>query len=1673
MIRKILTTVITLFLLQNLQGQIINGLDTLYGNEWINFDQSYFKIMVAEDGMYRIPWQTLSDAGLPLNQVNGNQFQLFRNGEQVPLYLTTDGLLGNSDYLEFFGKKNTSELDRHLFKDPGNEMINPLYSLITDTAAYFLTWTNGVPLRYQPLPNDLTNLPPKEEYYTGEHVLNYFSAFSKKANAQGVSSSDYGMTEGWSNAFANVQTITVNPANVYAGGPNGQLYLRYGSNIGQHQQLITLNDQPLLTDEFSDFQVRQLQFDIPNATLAAPMTLKLQGLAASTDRSRIANVILRYPATFNFSNQPYFAFELPASSVTRYLEISNFNAAGGTPVLYDLTNRTRLTAAFENDLVKIALPASANPVRLVLVNSNTGVKTVSTLKEVQFIDYTALDAEFIFLSNPRLYDDGNGINWVQEYANYRSSAAGGGYSTILVDVQQLYDQFGWGLNRHPLSIRNFGHFVKKEWEEVKYFFVVGKGREYTAVRTETQLSNANNASFFVPTFGVPGSDNWLVTESGRMAPFIPIGRLPVEQAQEINTYLNKVKQHQELINVPSTIEDRAWMKKVMHLGGGGPNEWNIIRNNLENMANVLTNSQYGADVHAFYKNSSDPVQISTNDAIFNLINTGVSVITFYGHSAVNTFDFNIDNPDNYKNKGKYPIMFSLGCYIGGIHTSTKGVSERFVLHDEGAALAFVASTGIGYVSSLYNYTRKSYELMGGSHYGQSLGQIIQATNADLESSNFGDWPLVQQITLNGDPAVKTSIFEGPDYTNDYSSVKLTPNIVNVTADSFELAFDVVNIGKSQLSGDTLEYRIEQQLPNNNRLVLVNGKMIVPLNRKKVKINLPTLGEESVGLNQLFITLDPDDKIEELPTSGAESNNMLKSPVTLLPGYTFYVQNNGAKAIYPHEFAIVGDQDLTLHASTYDPLVASQKYIFQLDTIETFDSPFLMQHELMQSGGLLKWKPGIPLQEEEVYYWRVSPDSISPQAGYNWSESSFVYLEGKEGWNQSDFGQYLENEYENMLINKSDRKVTFTFNARDVRLKNKVDEPNDPPQFVVSGQPIACPWPWVSNVGVQMIIMNPVLYYDWMGCPGNGAFGSVPSNNPMCPWVFRTNTLQERQNLIEFIENEIPDNWYVAFYTIQKNFSQDFKPGEWAADSISISKNLFSVLEAQGAEHIRELEQTGAVPYILIFQKNKGKLQEAIATDINDEITVEQTFPEYVTHGEGNSTLIGPVKNWKSLEWEISPVYSTSSDTLMVAIRGVNLANGLDSLVVDFTEEKSIDLSTFSSSEFPHLRLAFKLKNEERVAGQMAYWRVYSEGIPEFAINTNGHYNLQSDTLEQGELLKVSYQIENISKVDGDSLLILYKIIDSANKATKFNKKIKPLLKGDKILDDFVFETTNSNDQQTFEVRINPDYEQPELDEINNYLIDQFYVVTDKRNPVLDVTFDGQHVIDGALVSPTSLIGLKLTDENEFLLLKDTTYINVFIKRPGQELPDRISYTNPSLTFFPSQNGNKNEARIEYRGDFTGGENGEGEVVYELLVQARDATGNQSGGLDYKLTFKVNNQSALSNLINYPNPFSSSTRFLYTLTGRQTPTDYRLQIMTVSGRIVREVEEQELGPLKLGRHLTDFAWDGTDQYGDQLANGVYLYRFMINTRDGFEDNFYEIDRVDKYFTNGIGKMVLVR
>ena len=110
-------------------------------------------------------------------------------------------------------------------------------------------------------------------------------------------------------------------------------------------------------------------------------------------------------------------------------------------------------------------------------------------------------------------------------------------------------------------------------------------------------------------------------------------------------------------------------------------------------------------------------------------------------------------------------------------------------------------------------------------------------------------------------------------------------------------------------------------------------------------------------------------------------------------------------------------------------------------------------------------------------------------------------------------------------------------------------------------------------------------------------------------------------------------------------------------------------------------------------------------------------------------------------------------------------------------------------------------------------------------------------------------------------------------------------------------------------------------------------------------------------------------------------------------------------------------------------------------------------------------------MNYPNPFSTQTQFVFTLTGENIPDEFTIQILTVTGKLVRTITRNELGPIHIGRNVTDYRWDGKDEFGDQLANGVYLYR--VKTSINGENVDLRESGADQYITKGFGKMYLLK
>jgi len=374
----------------------------------------------------------------------------------------------------------------------------------------------------------------------------------------------------------------------------------------------------------------------------------------------------------------------------------------------------------------------------------------------------------------------------------------------------------------------------------------------------------------------------------------------------------------------------------------------------------------------------------------------------------------------------------------------------------------------------------------------------------------------------------------------------------------------------------------------------------------------------------------------------------------------------------------------------------------------------------------------------------------------------------------------------------------------------------------------------------------------------------------------------------------------------------------------------------------------------------------------------------------------------------------------------------------------------------------------RTPAQMKRWQVMFEGVPEALLDPARHFVFRSDTLQEGQHLIFSTAITNVSSFDMDSLLVRYWVIDRQNNPREVAyPRQAPLRAGQSLIDTVLINTRGLVGNNTLWVEVNPDNDQPELHRFNNIGSKHFYVIRDKANPILDVTIDGIRILNGDVVSPRPIIRINLTDENRFLVLNDTSLVRVLLQQPGDKEPRRIFFIQEGkevMRFSPAILPN-NTCVIEFQPQLLY------DGTYTLKVQATDISLNDSGLEDFQIDFEVVNESTITEVLNWPNPFSTATHFVFTLTGSELPTFFKIQIMTITGQVVREIDMSELGPIRIGRNITQFAWDGTDQYGDLLAPGVYLYRVITNI--GGQSIEKRNTEASRFFHREMGKMYLVR
>ncbi len=84
---------------------------------------------------------------------------------------------------------------------------------------------------------------------------------------------------------------------------------------------------------------------------------------------------------------------------------------------------------------------------------------------------------------------------------------------------------------------------------------------------------------------------------------------------------------------------------------------------------------------------------------------------------------------------------------------------------------------------------------------------------------------------------------------------------------------------------------------------------------------------------------------------------------------------------------------------------------------------------------------------------------------------------------------------------------------------------------------------------------------------------------------------------------------------------------------------------------------------------------------------------------------------------------------------------------------------------------------------------------------------------------------------------------------------------------------------------------------------------------------------------------------------------------------------------------------------------------------------------------------LDKVLNYPNPFVSYTEFWFTHNRPFEPLDVQVQVFTVTGKIVKTINQQVTTDGFLSR---DLKWDGRDDFGDKIGKGVYVYKLTVRS-----------------------------
>lgn len=209
-------------------------------------------------------------------------------------------------------------------------------------------------------------------------------------------------------------------------------------------------------------------------------------------------------------------------------------------------------------------------------------------------------------------------------------------------------------------------------------------------------------------------------------------------------------------------------------------------------------------------------------------------------------------------------------------------------------------------------------------------------------------------------------------------------------------------------------------------------------------------------------------------------------------------------------------------------------------------------------------------------------------------------------------------------------------------------------------------------------------------------------------------------------------------------------------------------------------------------------------------------------------------------------------------------------------------------------------------------------------------------------------------------------------------------------------------------------------------------ILDTQGPDIDLYINDANFVSGGITDETPILVADVFDENG---------INTVGNGIGHDI----------LAILDGETGDPIVLNDFYTADLDSYQSGQIRYNFATLAPGRHTltlkvwdVNNNSSEASLEFIVQEKEEMVLDHVLNYPNPFTTRTEFFFEHNQVCSQLDVQIQVLTVAGNLVKTINETVHTD---GFRSQGIPWDGLDDFGDQLAKGVYVYRVKVKTPDG--------------------------